>query len=64
VDGLACPLHRPMVYNHLMRGHDLLSGTTLSHHATVDGGAFSWRGGVRRPWARIFDGVLTIRIPM
>jgi hypothetical protein len=29
-----------MTYNHQMRGHDLLSGATLSRRAVVGGGAF------------------------
>jgi hypothetical protein len=38
VDGLVCPLHHPMVYSHQTRGQGFLSGTALSHRATVGGG--------------------------
>jgi hypothetical protein len=41
VDGIACLLHRPTVCNHQTRGHGFLSGTTLSHRATICSGAFS-----------------------
>jgi hypothetical protein len=40
VDGLACPLHRPMVYDYQTRGHSILSGAALSHHVAVGGRAF------------------------
>jgi hypothetical protein len=40
VDGLACPLHHPMVYNHQMRGQGFQSSAALSHHAAAGGGAF------------------------
>jgi hypothetical protein len=30
VDGLACPLHRPMACGHKTRGHGLLPGAVLS----------------------------------
>jgi hypothetical protein len=40
VDGLACPLHRPMVYNHQTRRHDFLSNAALTHHVVVGNGAF------------------------
>jgi hypothetical protein len=39
VDGLACPLHRPTVYDHQAREQSL-SGAALSHRATMGGGAF------------------------
>jgi hypothetical protein len=39
VDGLACPLHHPMIYNHHTRGQGFLSGAALSHHAVVGGRA-------------------------
>jgi hypothetical protein len=40
VDGLAYHQHRPMVYNHQMRGQGFFSGVIPSHRAAVDGGAF------------------------
>jgi hypothetical protein len=40
VDGLAYPLHRPMVCGRQTRGQSFLSGAALSHCATVGGGAF------------------------
>jgi aldehyde:ferredoxin oxidoreductase len=40
VDELACPLHCPMACNHQTRGHGFVSGTTVSCHAVVGGGAF------------------------
>jgi hypothetical protein len=32
VDGLACPLHSPMIYNRQTRRQGFLSGVVLSHH--------------------------------
>jgi hypothetical protein len=40
VDGLAYPLHRPMVCDHQTRGLSFLSDATLPHHAAVGSGAF------------------------
>jgi hypothetical protein len=40
VDGLACPLHRPMTCSRQTRGQHLLSDAVLSHRAAVGGGAF------------------------
>jgi hypothetical protein len=40
VDGLACSLHRPMVYSHQRGGQSFLTGIAPSHHAVVGGGAF------------------------
>jgi hypothetical protein len=40
VDGIACPLHRPMACSHQTRGQRFLSGVALSHHAAVGNGAF------------------------
>jgi hypothetical protein len=40
VDGLAYPLHRPMVCDHQTRGQSFLSDAALSHHAAVGSGAF------------------------
>jgi hypothetical protein len=51
VDGLACPLHCPMVCNHQTRGHNFLSGAALSRCAAVGGGAFS--GDVKLPGLNI-----------
>jgi hypothetical protein len=34
VDGLACPLHRPMACSHQMSGHGLLSSAVLSRHCS------------------------------
>jgi hypothetical protein len=39
VDGVACPLHRPMACSRQMRGQGFLLGAVLSHRATVFGGA-------------------------
>jgi hypothetical protein len=39
VDRLAYPLHRPMTCSHQMRGQGLLSGTVLSSHVAMSGGA-------------------------
>jgi hypothetical protein len=65
VDGLACPLHHPMVYDYQMRGQSFLSGAALSHHATVVVAPFRARGGgVRSPQVWIFDMVLTVWVPM
>jgi hypothetical protein len=61
VDGLACPLHRPMSCSHQMWGHDFMSDTALSHRAAADGGTFSRDA---KPWAWIFARVLTIWVPM
>jgi hypothetical protein len=61
VDRLACPLHHPMACNRQMRGHDFMSGTALSHHTVVGGGAF-W--GMRSPQAWILAGVVTVWTPM
>jgi hypothetical protein len=40
VDGLASPLHRPMIHSRQTRGHGFPSGDALSHHAAMGGGAF------------------------
>jgi hypothetical protein len=40
VDGLAYPMHCPMVYIHQMRGQGFLSDVALVHHAIEGGGAF------------------------
>jgi hypothetical protein len=40
VDGIACPLHRPMVYDCQARGQSFLLGTALSCHAVVGAGTF------------------------
>jgi hypothetical protein len=40
VDGLACPLHRPIVCSSQTKGYGFLSGATLSCHAIVGSGAF------------------------
>jgi hypothetical protein len=40
VDGIACPLHHPMVCSRQMRGHGLLSSATLSRCGAVADGAF------------------------
>jgi hypothetical protein len=61
VDGPACPLHYLTASSRQTRGHNFLSGTTLSHRVTVGGGIFS--GGVS-PQAWIFDGELTIWVPV
>jgi hypothetical protein len=34
VDGLACPLHRPMVCRFHVRGHDLLPDAVLSYRCS------------------------------
>jgi hypothetical protein len=39
VDGLTCPLHRPMVRSRQTMGQCFLLGVVLSYHATVGGGA-------------------------
>jgi hypothetical protein len=44
-----------------MRGHGLLSGAALSHHAVVGGGAFP---GDAKPRAWIFIGELTVWDPV
>jgi hypothetical protein len=41
VDGLACSLHRPIVYSRHRGGQSLLIGSARSRHTTVGGGAFS-----------------------
>jgi hypothetical protein len=41
VDGLACPLHHPMVYDHQTRGQSFLLGAASSYRAIVGGGTFS-----------------------
>jgi hypothetical protein len=61
VDGLAYPLHLPTACSCQLRGQSFLSGASLSHHAAVGGAPF-W--GVRCPRARIFDGVLTVWVPL
>jgi hypothetical protein len=61
VDGLACPLHRPMAYNHQTRGLSFLPGAALSHRAVVGGATFP---GGAKPRAWIFDGVLAVWVPM
>jgi hypothetical protein len=38
VDGLACPLHRPMAYSHQTRGWDFMSDVALSRCAAAGGG--------------------------
>jgi hypothetical protein len=40
VDGLACPLHRPMACSRQMRGQGFMPGATLSRRAVVGDGAF------------------------
>jgi hypothetical protein len=40
VDGLTCPLQRPMACGHQMRGHGFLLGVALSHRAAMGSGAF------------------------
>jgi hypothetical protein len=40
VDGLACPLHHPMVCDRQMRGEGLLPDVVLSHHCSGGGGTF------------------------
>jgi hypothetical protein len=47
VDGLVCPLHRPMACCRQMRGQGFLSGKVLSHRVIVGSGAFL--GGVKPP---------------
>jgi hypothetical protein len=61
VNILVCPLHRPTIYSRQMRGHDFLLVTALSYRATVCCGAFL---GMRNPWAWIFDGELTVWVPV
>jgi hypothetical protein len=39
LDGLACPMRRPMACNHQMRGHGFLLGAVLSYRATMGSGA-------------------------
>jgi hypothetical protein len=55
VVGLACFLHRPMVYNYQMGGHHFLIGVAPSHHAAVGGGAFL--GHAKPPGPNILRGV-------
>jgi hypothetical protein len=45
VDGLAYPLHRPMVCYCQTRGQSFLLGAALSHHAAVGDGTF--QGGAK-----------------
>jgi hypothetical protein len=52
VDMLAYPLHRATVYNRQTKGHGLLSGAALSHHAAMGSGAFLVDA---KPRAWIFD---------
>jgi hypothetical protein len=40
MDGLARPLHHPMVCSCSMRGQSFLPDAVLSHHTTVGGGTF------------------------
>jgi hypothetical protein len=40
VDELAYPLHCPMACSRQTRGHGFVSGTAISRHAVVGGGAF------------------------
>jgi hypothetical protein len=47
VNGLACPLHRPMAHSRQMRGQGFLSGVVLSCHVAVGSGAFF--GGCEAP---------------
>jgi hypothetical protein len=61
MDGLACSLHRPMVYSHQRGGLCRLTSTALSCHATVGGGAFP-RSVKPRVW--IFNVLLTVRVPV
>jgi hypothetical protein len=54
VDGLACPLDRPMVCSRQTRGQSFLSGVVLSHCAAVGGGVFSGGAkplGLDIPWS-------------
>jgi hypothetical protein len=61
VDGLACPLQRPVAYNRQTRGHGFLLGAALSHPVVVGGDAFPRDA---NPQAWIFDGVLTVWVPV
>jgi hypothetical protein len=47
VDGLAYPLHHPMICGCQTRGHGFPSGAALSHRTAVGGGTFPWGGGVK-----------------
>jgi hypothetical protein len=49
VDGLACPLHHPMVCNCQMRGHGLLPGVVLSCRCS---GRWHLPGDVKPPGCR------------
>jgi hypothetical protein len=49
VNGLACPLHRPMACSHQTRGHSFLPSAALSHCAALGDGAFPGGGGVKPP---------------
>jgi hypothetical protein len=40
VDGLSCPLHRPMACSHQTRGQSFLPGAALSHRVAVGDSAF------------------------
>jgi hypothetical protein len=54
-DGLACPLHSPIVCGWQMRVHSFLIGAALSHHATA--GSNTFLGGVKPPGPDIWCGV-------
>jgi hypothetical protein len=56
-DGLACPLHRPMVHSYQTRGHGLMLSAALSHHEVGCGGTFP---GMRSPRAWILAGVMIV----
>jgi hypothetical protein len=54
VDGLACSLHRPMVYMRQRGGQSFLTGATPSCHAVVSGAVFP--GDVKAPGLDILHG--------
>jgi uncharacterized protein (DUF2062 family) len=61
VDGLAYSLHRPMVCNRERGELCRMIGVALSRGVAVGGGAFP---GVQSLWARIFNVVLTVQVPV
>jgi hypothetical protein len=61
VDGLACPLQRPMACDRQTMGQGLLLGVSC---LVVAVGWWHLSGGMRSPRAWIFGGVLTMWIPV
>jgi hypothetical protein len=61
VDGLACPVHRPIACDHQTRGQGLMLGVVFSHHCS---GVVANLLGMWSSRAWIFDGVSTVWMPV